>query len=283
MRCFSPFYEEERTAEPLWTLGNHRIVRCADSGLIYLSNPPSEPELESFYSEDYFEGDPKRRGYASYAADEPVLRRNFRALLEDMAESLPDARSLDLLDYGCAYGYFLDEARSRFRSVRGVEISTDAAEVGRQRFGLDIANGGALPEGSADVVTMWDVIEHLGRPRSTLLEIARALRTGGRLFLTTGDVGSLLARALGARWRLVNPPQHITYFSEATLSLLLDACGLRVDRVERPGKRVSFSFFSFILRYLVGFGGEPLTLRWLERKSFYVNLFDVMFVAAAKK
>lgn len=282
MIAFSPFFEENRPIEPLYRIDGFSIVRCLDSGLVYLENPLTEAELEKFYSLEYFEGEASRKGYSSYREDEAVLRKNFRELLDRI---VPERG--DLLDVGCAYGYFLDEARRRF-SVKGVEINDEVARVGRSRFQLDIRSGArALDDfapDSFDVITLWDVIEHLGRPRSTLIQCARLLRPGGELYLTTGDIDSPLARMLGRRWRLMNPPQHITYFSRSTLTDLLASCGLETIEVERIGKRVSLALFLFILRYLTR---ERIDLSSLApkiaKRSLYLNLFDVMWVRARRR
>jgi SAM-dependent methyltransferase len=282
MTAFSPFFEENRPIEPLYRIDGFSIVRCKDSGLVYLENPLTESELEKFYSLEYFEGEASRKGYSSYREDEAVLRANFRELLDRIVPQRGD-----LLDVGCAYGYFLDEARRRF-SVKGVEISEEVARVGRDRFQLDIRSGPrALDDfapNSFDVITLWDVIEHLGRPRSTLLQCARLLRPGGELYLTTGDIESPLARVLGRRWRLMNPPQHITYFSEETMRGFLSSCGLEMIAVERIGKRVSLALFLFILRYL---SRERIDLSGvaarIAKRSVYLNLFDVMWVRAQRR
>jgi SAM-dependent methyltransferase len=289
----SPFYEEERPAEPLWQVGGFSIVRCKDSGLVYVANPLPEGELAAFYSVEYFEGESGRKGYASYRQDEPVLRANFRDLVRrlagDAARAGLDPGTLDLLDWGCAYGYFLDEARRSFGRVCGVEINEGVAEIARSRLGLDVRSGPSASRsfsaGSFDVITLWDVIEHVSRPRATLLEVARLLRPGGSLYLTTGDIGSPLARLLGRRWRLVNPPQHVTYFSQRTLTGLLSACGLETLAVERVGKRVSLRLFLFILSYLTGRTGAAQSARLarLADRSVHLNLFDVMLVRARKR
>jgi SAM-dependent methyltransferase len=288
--CFSPFCEEMRPAQLLWQVGPYRIVRCAESGLVYLGNPPSAEQLRAFYSVEYFEGDPSRKGYASYNADEDILRRNFR----DLARRVCDAArkqgrnpsDLELLDYGCAYGYFLDEARSSFASVRGIETNPEVAEIGRTRFGLRIDSGAdtdaLLEPEKLDVITLWDVIEHLARPRSALKACARALRPGRQIHLTTGNISSLAARVLGRRWRLINPPQHISYFSMDTLSRLLTECGFQVTGCRSCGKRVSLEFIRFILQYLAGRTAGPPSHGWLWRRSVYVNLFDVMYITAVR-
>ncbi len=291
--CWSPFYEERRPAAPLWKLGKYSIVRCLDSGLVYLGNPLSDEQLAEFYSLQYFEGDSERKGYTSYGADEAVLRANFqhqaRAVAHDLAQEGNPAGQLALLDYGCAYGYFLEEARAFFREVCGIEINDEVARVGRERFGLQVDSDpdapGKIEAGSVDVVTLWDVIEHLRAPRSALTACARALRQGGRIYLSTGNIASPLARLMGRRWRLVNPPQHISYFSVDTITRLLQECGFEVVQVRHQGKRVSLGFIWFIMCYLLGARNArpPKCLGGLMRRSVSLNLYDVMYVSALKR
>ena len=280
---FSPFYEQDAPSDWLWNVNGFDIVRCARSGLVYLANPPSDSELEQFYSVEYFEGEQSRQGYASYEADENTLRRNARSMLDHVLDHSPARDSL--VDYGGAYGYFLDEAMPHFASATGIELNEQVADVGRNRFNLAISTDASavLQPGSVDVITMWDVIEHLKHPRTALAECGWALRPDGRLFLTTGDIGSPLARAMGRRWRLINPPQHITYFSKQTISELLEAVGFEVIEITRRcGKHVSLGFAAFIVGYLLGRKTPSTPPQWLARRSLYVNLFDTMLVTARK-
>lgn len=290
--AWSPFFEAIMPTRSFWKSGPYQLVQCEQSGLIYLANPPTEAELQAFYAQPYFEGDALRRGYASYTADEAVLRQNFHALVNIVRQAAfsqnRSSSELDLLDYGCAYGYFLDEARPHFASVRGIEINPEVAKIGQQRFGVSIRSGiGVLAQeatASADIITLWDVIEHLTHPRSALLDCARILRPGGQLHISTGDLRAPLARLLGPRWRLINPPQHICYFSNQTLPKLLEACGFDVVAIHHRGKRVSLGFAWFILQYLLGrkASSPPVHHAWM-RFSIYLNLFDVMQVVALRR
>ncbi len=281
---FSPFYEELGPSEPLYTKNGFEIVRCKRSGLVYIANPLSDEELEEFYSPEYFEGEESRQGYASYEADEQVMRRNFRAQLEHVIRHASSRGTL--VDVGCAYGYFLDEVKGQFDNVVGIELNGETAAIGRERFGLDITTDpdSALQANTIDVITMWDVIEHLSRPRETLVQCAHALKSGGSLFLTTGDISSPLAVSLGKRWRLINPPQHISYFSIETISALLADIGFEVkDVTRRCGKHVSFGFAFFIAQYLLRRRVQRQPPAWMAKRSVYVNLFDTMLVTAVKR
>src|SRR5262249_52589140 len=141
-------------------------------------------------------------------------------------------RAQFLLDVGCGHGYFLDEARAAGWRVHGLEVSPYATQQARKR-GLagqcrpieqvTLAPRGRtpvlseLPTAAFDCITMWDVIEHLRDPAGTIKTLAGALRPGGVLALSTGDLTSLCARLCGRNWHLLNLPEHLFFFSPRCL------------------------------------------------------------------
>ena len=102
-----------------------------------------------------------------------------------------------------------------------------------------------------DVIVMLDVIEHVPDPRETLALCEKHLNPGGIVVITTGDFGSLPARLLGARWRLMTPPQHLWFFTPGACS----ACGLlglRMERLSHPWKTVSLALVLYQLQRMLG-------------------------------
>jgi 2-polyprenyl-3-methyl-5-hydroxy-6-metoxy-1,4-benzoquinol methylase len=87
------------------------------------------------------------------------------------------------------------------------------------------------PSGSFDVVTLWDVLEHLPKPTETLKEISRILRKDGVLALTTINHDCFNERVLKDRWRYYMPPDHLCSFTPAMLSPLLQSCGFTIVRI----------------------------------------------------
>src|SRR5262249_7180751 len=157
---------------------------------------------------DYFSGG-KSDGYADYPGAEPILRREFAGTVKFVREWRSCGR---LVEVGCAYGYFLQEAKAFF-DVCGIELATEAA-IHCRKSGLQVFTGMAdetnLQQiGSTDVFVLLDVIEHLPDPRETLRLLTRHLNPGGIIIITTGDFGSPVARLLGRHWRLMTPPQHL--------------------------------------------------------------------------
>lgn len=135
-----------------------------------------------------------------------------------------------LLDVGAYCGYFVDVARQAGFAAEGIELSRWA--VGHaQRLGIPVRNESIEERATSgaryDVVTLWDVVEHLSDPRRELQACARLLRRGGRIHVSTLDARSLVARTLGSRWPWLMD-MHLVYFDRVTLPALLEEVGFRV-------------------------------------------------------
>jgi len=193
-----------------------------------------------------------------------------------------------LLDIGCATGIFVAQAMTDWRAV-GTDVSLAACRVARQR-GLDVVVSDAarlpLASGSHDVVTLWDTLEHLPDPLAVLGEVARILRPGGSLVLSTGDVSSWCARLSGSRWHLFTLPEHRYFFSRDSLEPLLNRVGLRCTACYHDGARYSAAYLvERLVKSLLGTtrGLERLSqLRLVRDATLYINLFDVMTLEAER-
>ena len=213
----------------------YSIVACHQCGLQYVGQNPQDIDFTALYSEAYYTGG-SEQVFANYVGEEFARRASARRKLRSLRRRTP--RSGRLLDVGCAAGFFLVEAR-RYFEPHGVEISEFSSRVARERFGLDVFTGtlqdARFAANSFDVITMWDVVEHLSDPKAVLTEASRVLRPGGSLVLTTGDVGSRYARRAGSNWHLLEPPWHLYYFSRATMRAMGAAAGLRLQACASTG------------------------------------------------
>lgn len=265
---------------PKFRKSGAEILRCGRCGVECWI--PSDPqEIAQLYTRDYFEsGSPS--GYESYGSLEGSLTRTF----ERRFRQLGRAEGRSLLDVGAAYGFALTVAQELgFRAV-GLEYSEAAREAGLRVPGR-VVRGSAesLPfaGGTFDVVTLWDVLEHLPEPAEAIREIARCTRPGGRLLLTTGDVGSIVARVSGARWHLYNLPEHLFFFSRAGLELLLASNGYRVERMKSEGGYYTVGYLIERLRKtLIPRLGLPGPLGWLRERAVRVDLGDIVLVEAVR-
>ena len=253
------------------------ILQCAACGLGRAQAAGFDPQ--HYYTADYFSG-AHADGYADYRGAEPVLRREFAHTVDFIRRHKGGGR---LLDVGCAYGFLLQEAR-RYFDVAGIEIADDAAAHARQE-GLHVLTG-IVDEatfaqlGMMDVIVLLDVIEHLPDPYETLSLCTRHLNPGGIIVITTGDFGSLHARIAGAHWRLMTPPQHLSYFTRASIERLAQRLGLFLKSYDHPWKIVPMSLIVFQFGRMLGIC--PAGLPAASRLGLPVNLFDAMRIVLRK-
>lgn len=258
------------------------LIRCRDCGHICADISLSDRDIERLYSSDYFRG----KEYGDYVADKHVLQRNFIARLRDMERHLSDLNELSLLEVGCAYGFFLELAQTRFREARGIDLSKDVIAYAREKLRVDARQANFLTlsrsEDATDVICMWDTIEHLRQPEAFVAQASRLLQPGGHLFLTTGDVGSLNARVRGGRWRLIHPPTHLHYFCRGSITALLRRNLFEIIDFRHVGfYRSVANTFANLLREVRPNAATRLLSSL--RGSYYLNLYDIMFVVARRK
>lgn len=138
---------------------------------------------------------------------------------------------LHLLDVGAGNGYFVHIARTEFgMHADGVEISAAEVAYARQMFGISLKRGDLRDIGGEyDVVTSFNVIEHVTDPAALLAGMRQKLRHGGLLVLTTPSPACVHRRVKGLQaWGMVQPPHHINLFSRDALVTLLNRGGFEV-------------------------------------------------------
>lgn len=207
------------------------MVRCSCCKLLYVGEDPATIDFDALYGEAYYRGG-SDAVFVDYVGQEAARRAQARrklAVLRHLPPRVP--RRGRLLDVGCAAGFFLAEAQ-RFYEVQGVELSAWSSAYARERLGLPVITGtlaeARLPATHFELITLWDVIEHVPDPVPLLTEVARLLKPEGRLVLTTGDWGSAYAQSRGEQWHLMTPPWHLSMFDRATLARAAVAAGLAV-------------------------------------------------------
>ncbi len=266
-----------------------RVVRCKSCKLIYTNPRLKEKYLEQLYNQEYFQNENSSYfGYSNYLSDKTRIKQTFSKRLKDIHKLKKPGR---LLDVGCAMGFFLDAASNLGWNIEGVEISDFAAKYAREELGYNVYVGDfqkvKIPIHCFDLVTMWDIIEHVPDPVGTLKKAHSLLKKDGLLVLTTPDVGSLPAMITRHRWvgyKLSD--EHLMYFSKDTLSKLCEKAGLKIIRTHQVGKHVSFSklvdrvgLYSNHVKNIL----EKLNKIIPADYSFYVSAFDIICVYAVKK
>lgn len=213
--------------------GTYRLVRCRRCGLIYLDPMPTPEELARHYPTDYFP-------YSRAIDDEPSwftrwdrrygMHKRCRAVIQVAGQQRGR-----VLDVGCATGNFLNAMRDRGWQTFGVEPNPYAANYARERLGLDIFRGeleqASYDTGFFDLVTLWDVLEHVPDPRATLEEVARVLRPGGALVLTLPNPETWEVKLFGPYWVGWDVPRHLHLFTRGVLTWYLNEADFEIVKI----------------------------------------------------
>jgi len=206
-----------------------QMVACKSCGLVYL-NPRFN---EKIILESYSEGTDTR-----FASQNHLRIRTFRRVFDRWAKrfGVSSGDSSPVLDVGCAAGAFPKAADELGFPVVGVEPSAHLSGYAREEFGLDVRTGVLedqhFPDASFQVITLWDVIEHLSNPVQSLQEIHRILKPGGHLVVNYPDYDSWPCKIMGSRWPFFLSV-HLTYFTPKSIDALLAKAGFQILRLER--------------------------------------------------
>lgn len=202
----------------------HHIVRCRNCTLAFAGLAPTDTELGAYYND-----------YPAHANVSPITLKRYDALLDGFERFRTTNR---IIDVGCGAGNFLERAALRGWEVHGTEYGRIPIETCRAK-GIAVIEGPLNPSnyatGSFDVVTSFEVIEHLVEPALELERMRTMLRPGGMLYVTTPNyrsVGHLLA---GGQWSVVNYPEHLNYFTPRTIRRLMRAKGFVPVRTKTTG------------------------------------------------
>lgn len=224
--CGSGRYKEEfeKHAIPLVQCQNcelrfHTKI-AADSNDVY--QDPSYTVYTKEDSEEHFQYRKERFG-----------RERIR-LLEHHCGDLSQKK---LLDVGCGNGYFLSAAKEKCGSCIGLELSEHLAESARKNSGVLVYCKliEEFPDSDIDIVTAFDIIEHIHNPVQFLLAATRVLKVGGHILLYTPNFDSFSVKVLKAYSSIVDPSEHVILFNHRSLEELGKRAGLTVIHTETRG------------------------------------------------
>lgn len=258
--------------QPKLRKNGYDIVRCPSCGVGRAIAPGFDPRV--FYTEGYFAGE-QEGAYVDYAGSEKVLRQEFSRQVGFLRRFVPGGK---LLEIGCAYGFFLQEAKPFFAGY-GVEMAQPAVDH-CHRSGLASVAQGMLTRdylesgGPFDAIVMLDVIEHIDDVSGTMELALSFLKPGGMAMVTTGDWSSAVARLTGASWRLIAPPLHLWYFTPDSLEKMFRRFGCRLVHLSHPWKLVPIDLIFNQVGLMLGRNWRPTLPAPLRCLGLPANLFD---------
>jgi 2-polyprenyl-3-methyl-5-hydroxy-6-metoxy-1,4-benzoquinol methylase len=199
------------------------LVQCRTCSLVFGQRIPSQEELSAHYEK-----------YPRHTSISPLTVKRYEELLEQFE---PYRRTGRMLDIGCGDGHFLAAAKRKGWEVYGTEYGEEAALPAREK-GVQMHNGllqSFQLASDFDVITSFEVLEHITDGSSHCKMIHHLLRNGGLFYFTTPNFNALSRRWLGGKWKIIEYPEHLTYYTAQTIHRLLTGAGLKRLQIVSTG------------------------------------------------
>jgi len=213
-------------------------VRCNKCGLIYANPIPSEETMNKYYSliaKEKFGGIygniKDRESFLFSMADDRLNKINIYK------------KDGKLLDIGTGVGIFVKAAMDRGIEAYGLEFTPEDCEYAKTNYGLELIkkNFYDFDKGDIyDVVTMFEVIEHLRHPQKDLMRINKLIKKDGIFVIATPILDSKYGKETNESnvfWDVVS---HLSYFTKDVLKNYLKSAGFYVidikDSLEGMGR-----------------------------------------------
>lgn len=223
------------------------IQKCLSCGIKFLDPLPTKEQLDNLYNqESYFKNGDGEIGYKDYLREEKIHRINFVEALKEMP--VKDS----LLDFGCAYGLLIDEAKKMgWKKTDGVELCEQARDYISKNIDKNAKIFRNIDEvsesgGRYDACVMYGVLEHLINPKEIMEKIHSIISDNGYVLMLTNNYDGLMP----LRWRGI---EHPLAFSRKSLTMLMQKTGFRVEFC-----KINKKWYDVV--------------ELLERASFYVGI-----------
>lgn len=206
------------------------LLKCTACGFVFMENIPTEHELTEYYKNYSYSGD----YYIS-----PITMHRYNQLLDEFEKYRVKNR---ILDIGCGLGYFLEVAKNRGWDVYGTEFSESAVKICESK-GINIFKGqtqnSRFPDEYFDVVTSFEVLEHLNEFTLELKETHRILSVNGLFYCTTPNFNAFARHILKDNYNVICYPEHLSYFTSSTLKKLLYRHNFKCEVIKTTGFSVT--------------------------------------------
>ncbi|MGI9534622.1 MAG: class I SAM-dependent methyltransferase, partial [Thermodesulfobacteriota bacterium] len=207
------------------------MVECEICGFLRIDPIPDQDIINSLYTENSVSE--QRLEYEVFSSPFlTTLKKNIiiKPLLYKLKNRLKDIKNPTLLDIGCATGWITSNSKDAGFDVLGLEANPVIAKYGRDKYGIEIFEGFIEDldiNMKFNAITMFHILEHLTDPLQILKKVSSHLTDNGKLLIVIPNADSLGVGIFGQFYNW-NIPDHISFFSPATISELMEISGFRV-------------------------------------------------------
>ena len=208
-----------------------KVYECKSCSLAYVD--PFPVDSTDIYEKKYFD-----KSLVSYDKIRDYRIKRFGSERLELIKKYITSGSL--LDIGCGVGWFLEAAKKDGFKVYGQEVSKDLAEYTGDLLDIKVfENDVSEIDLKFDVITMFDLIEHVSDPLKLLEDCKKILNPGGIILAFTPNYDSFGIKEMGLDSSLVCPPAHLTYFTKKSILQFSKIVNMKLLHYETKGMDIA--------------------------------------------
>ena len=249
------------------------ICQCSDCSFRFTNPRPDIKESGKYYqSEDYISHTDSKKGLLNklyQIARDYMIATKYKSTVKKY-----NAKSL--VDYGCGTGDFLKFCIDKGHNAIGLEIDESARKIATQKGCKDVYDPSRLSElsdASADIITLWHVLEHIHELHPTVQQFKRILNTNGTLVIAVPNYESYDAKCYGKYWAAYDVPRHLYHFNIPSMTRLMIDEGFKL--IETKSMKLDPFYIALLSNKYQSGGMNPIKAVIIGLLSNVKTLFNI--------
>lgn len=255
----------------------YNIVTCKTCSFKFTQDIPDQDSIGPYYkSESYVSHSGSKKGVINWLYHQ-VRSRSLQKKFKLCGRFI---NGVKIIDYGCGTGEFLNKCQSKGWSVQGYEPSDEARNFAISTNQIKASSPEELknyPDGGADIITLWHVLEHVHTLQETIELLLTKIKPGGTLLIAVPNCSSFDAKHYGKFWAAYDVPRHLYHFEPKTMNELMHKFNLKL-RLIKP--MVFDSFYVSMLSEKYMNGGNTNIFNLI--KAFFIGLRSNVSASSTK-
>jgi len=222
---------------------NYLLIECLNCGLVLPNIDLDKIDEKKIYDASDYVQDIDKEVISTFSYRKRTYAPERYSYIKEKIDDIPD-RNMRLLDLGCGPGYFISYLKDKKIYYKGLELADFLVKFCKKRK-LNVEKAYLEDERNGDynIITLFDVLEHLRDPEETFLTLNKKLSHGGYVLAYTPNIHSIAYLLMGPLQNTLLPFQHYCFFNEKSLNYLAKKTGFNLYSLEFYGLDVMDYFY----------------------------------------